>query len=140
MASISVTKKHYNITLTDCSVIDIGTDILWNSSTLSGLPNYANCFCSFIIPPNTEYIGTYESGDIEYPADAIKLYFDGIPFPPIIWNLNDISVYPNRNNVERNVTWEFVSDGSWNSQGFSVTFKKRGKNCFYFKKIFIFNF
>ena len=145
---LSIVKNQPTIIEAECfTYIDQYNNVVWTNnnysmdyptdSIIQGYPNNARCTFDFRIPPNTEFVISFDTkyNGVGFDAiyygernvDKIHYYFDGNDTAPIELTIGDNLALPfGADNISHDVFWEFTSDGSWQGLGFAITFFEIG--------------
>uniref|UniRef100_A0AC35FMZ8 CUB domain-containing protein n=1 Tax=Panagrolaimus sp. PS1159 TaxID=55785 RepID=A0AC35FMZ8_9BILA len=126
--SISIVKKSFNYTDENCTITDVD-DVKkhWKSFTYpyKGFPNNARCFYNLTIPANTSVGMIIYTWGIETNADILQYYRSETDIVQILkqpsFNLG-FMLESGYNGIEKSVLFEFKSDGSFSSLGFTIIF------------------
>uniref|UniRef100_A0AC34F151 CUB domain-containing protein n=1 Tax=Panagrolaimus sp. ES5 TaxID=591445 RepID=A0AC34F151_9BILA len=124
---ISVVKN--NVTKEDggCRKWDYNSGVIWTNTLNTGYKNNMRCIFHLIIPKNSAVVVYTSIYSVEYEIDYINYYIEdeylnkslGIRFDDTELNI-----------FRQNATFEFISDGSVNSYGFTLDFTYIGAKFF----------
>uniref|UniRef100_A0A914PNX6 CUB domain-containing protein n=1 Tax=Panagrolaimus davidi TaxID=227884 RepID=A0A914PNX6_9BILA len=110
------TDDRFNCNSTNSTSLNSTTT--WSFLSDKGYPSNSQCTYTMKIPPGTEVIATLTKSDIEENVDMINYYFENNSLPNIYGQINSyglaFSNHNNENEKEKEIFWEFVSDGNCN--------------------------
>uniref|UniRef100_A0A914Q8W1 CUB domain-containing protein n=1 Tax=Panagrolaimus davidi TaxID=227884 RepID=A0A914Q8W1_9BILA len=124
-AYVSIFKLQFDISEANCSLINTETGVKWTNIENTGYLKNSKCSYKTVVKPNTEIWVKKETMLIEAFVDHIYFYFNEFEnVPNDVTGMPALSLFPNSDNIERTVLWEFISDGSVESLGFSLIFEE----------------
>lgn len=130
LISVSVVKKQFNYTDGNCTIIKFNSNTLkWTNihSPYKGINNYVRCLYNLTIPANTVIGLLLTNWGLEKNVDILQYYrnkTDIVKIDVLDYGSlpQDYILQPNYDGITDNVLFEFLSDGSIISAGFTLEF------------------
>uniref|UniRef100_A0AC34F383 CUB domain-containing protein n=1 Tax=Panagrolaimus sp. ES5 TaxID=591445 RepID=A0AC34F383_9BILA len=124
-AYISIIGKNYTINEIPCSISTMYNVIQWTIE--DGYINNGYCSIEIVIPQKHMY-GVIVFLEIEENVDVIRYNLDENNIAKLKNRGDELYFLPFNDGLERNMTFEFISDGSVQGLGFYVNFNQYGKS------------
>uniref|UniRef100_A0A914P828 CUB domain-containing protein n=1 Tax=Panagrolaimus davidi TaxID=227884 RepID=A0A914P828_9BILA len=130
-AYVTIIKNNLDHFSIHCPIKIDGNSTIWSYWNEEGYPNNARCTYSMKILPKTEIIAYQNEMSVESNVDVINFYDANTSHPGTHFD-NKCFFTDGKN--EKDILWEFISDGTVQSRGFQIQFDTK---CMTFYLIFL---